>query len=265
MKNFVSTVLLFALVPITVAQKSTHTMIAVFAHADDEVFVGPLLAHYAHQGVKVHLVLTTQSNESRPGIPGIPTGPELTRVRAEEARCSCRELGIEPPVILEFEVGQLGGVTRPPWGHLARAEREIRRLFAEIRPEVVITFGPEGAYGHPDHRLAGDVVTQVVQSGADGSPRQLFYSGYPKDRISSWHSQEPLSATESSYLTVRVPYSKGDFTAFQRSFRCYKTQFLPEEMESYAKQLDELWGGRIYLRPWLSTVSGDDLFTLKGQ
>jgi LmbE family N-acetylglucosaminyl deacetylase len=263
MKHFVSMALLLALAPLAMPQTSPHTIMAVFAHADDEVFVGPLLAHYAHQGVKVHLVIMTQSNAGRPGIPGVPTGSELIRVRAEEAQCSCRELGIEPPVILEFEVGQLGGVTRPPWGYLARAEREIRRLSAEIRPEVVITFGPEGAYGHPDHRLAGDVVTQVVQSGADGSPRKLFYSGFPKDRISSWHSQEPLSATEPSYLTVRVPYSKNDFIAFQKSFRCYKTQFLPEEMESYPKQLDELWGGHIYLRPWFNAVSGDDLFTIK--
>jgi LmbE family N-acetylglucosaminyl deacetylase len=183
MKQALPIVLLLAFTSVAAAQKSPHTMMAVFAHADDEVFVGPLLAHYAHQGVKVHLVLITQSNESRPGVPGIPTGSELTRVRAEEARCACHELGIEPLVILEFAVGQLGGVTRPPWGHLARAEREIRRLFAEIRPEVVITFGPEGAYGYPDHRLAGDVVTQVVQSGADGSPHKLFYSAYPKDRI----------------------------------------------------------------------------------
>ena len=65
-------------------------------------------------------------------------------------------------------------MTRPPWDYLARAEREIRRLFAEIRTEVVIAFGPEGAYGHPDHRQAGDAVSQVVQSGTEGAPRQLL-------------------------------------------------------------------------------------------
>ncbi len=265
MKYFVSIVLLLALALVAMPQKSPHTMLAVFAHADDEAFVGPLLAHYAHQGVKIHLVIMTQGTAGRPDVShGISNGPELTRARAEEARCSCRELGIEPPVILEFDDGQLGRVARPPWDCLARAEREIRRLFAEIRPEVVISFGPEGAYGHPDHRLAGAVVTQVVQNGADGAPRQLLYPGFPKDRLSSWHSEEPISGVDASYLTVRVPYSKDDFTAFQKSFRCYRTQFLPEEMESYTKQFGELWGGRIYLRPWFGAERGDDLFTLKG-
>ena len=85
-------------------------------------------------------------------------------------------------------------MTRPPWDYLARAEREIRRLFAEIRPEVVIAFGPEGAYGHPDHRQAGDAVSQVVQSGTEGAPRQLLDFGFPKDRLSSWRGEEPFPA-----------------------------------------------------------------------
>lgn len=266
MKPFVSIALLLALAPVAMPQKAPHTMMAIFAHSDDEVFIGPLLAHYARQGAKIHLVIMTQGTAGRPGVPhGIPNGPELARARAEESRCSCRELGIEPPVILDFEDSQLGKLARPPWDYLARAEREIRRLFAEIKPEVAITFGPEGAYGHPDHRLAADVVSQVVQSGTDGAPRQLFYVGFPKDRLSSWRGMEPLLGVDSSYLTVHVPYSKDEFAIFQKSFRCYKTEFLPEEMESYTKGFDELWGGRIHLRPWFGAARGDDLFTARDQ
>jgi hypothetical protein len=115
-----------------------------------------------------------------------------------------------------------------------------------------------------EHRRR-EMVTQVVQSGAEGAPRQLFYFGFPKDRLSAWHGQEPISGVDGSFLTVRVPYSKDEFVAFQKSFKCYKTQFLPEELETIPRQLDELWGGRIYLRPWFGAVRGDDLFTLKGQ
>jgi LmbE family N-acetylglucosaminyl deacetylase len=265
MSSFYAIVLLLVLAPLAIAQKSSHTMMAVFAHADDEGFIGPLLAHYAHQGVKIHLVFMTKGNSGRPGVHGVPKGPELTRIRADEAQCSCRELGIGPPVILDFEDETLGTEVRPPWRYIARAERDIRRLIAEIRPDVVITFGPDGAYGHPDHQLTGDVVSQVVQSGAEGAPRQLLYFGFPKGRLSSWHGEEPLSATDPSYLTVRVPYSKDDFIAFQKSFRCYKTQFQPEEMETLPKQFDAVLGGRIYLRPWFGAASGDDVFTLKSQ
>ena len=266
MKHFVSIGLLLAFASAVMPQKTPHTMMAVIAHADDEAFIGPLLAHYARQGVKIYLVIMTQGNTGRPRVShGIPNGPELARARAEEARCCCRELGVEPPLILQFDDDQLGKAARPPWDYIGRAEREIRRLFAEVRPEVVLSFGPEGVYGHPDHQLTGDVVSQVVQSGTDGAPRQLLYFGFPKNRLSSWHGQEPISGVDASYLTVRVPYSKDDFAVFQKSFKCYKTQFPPEEMETIPKQLDEVWGGRIYLRPWFGMVSGDDLFTLKGQ
>src|SRR5713101_8918495 len=100
MKYFVSIVLLLVLAPVATAQKSPHTMMAVIAHADDEAFIAPLLAHYARQGAKIHLVIMTQGTAGRPGVShGIPSGPELAHVRAEEAQCSCRELEIEPPVI----------------------------------------------------------------------------------------------------------------------------------------------------------------------
>jgi len=56
-------------------RKSPHTMMAVFAHADDEAFVGPLLLRYAHQRVKIHLVMMTQGDAGRPGMSyGIPSG-----------------------------------------------------------------------------------------------------------------------------------------------------------------------------------------------
>src|SRR5215470_1520858 len=226
MRRVFSIIFLLGLAPIAIPQKSPHTMMVVVAHADDEAFVGPLLAHYSRQGVKIDLVIMTQGGAGRPGVAhGLPSGPEYVHVRAEEARCSCHELGIEPPIILDFQDDQLGSMVRPPWGYTGRAEREIRRLFTQVKPEVVLTFGPEGVYGHPDHRLTGDVVSQVVQSGTDSAPRQLLYFGFPKDRLSSWHGDEPISGVDASYLTVRVAYSKDDFTAFQESFHCYKTQF----------------------------------------
>jgi len=108
------------------------TVLAVFAHPDDEVFVGPLLAHYARQGAKVHLAIVTDGEKGTSPHAGIPAGPELASVRAEVAQ-------------------------------------EIGKLMARLRPDVVITWGPDGGYGHPDHRLVGDVVTQVVQAGAEGA------------------------------------------------------------------------------------------------
>jgi hypothetical protein len=59
MRRAFSIIFLLGLARIAITQKSLHTMMVVVAHADDEAFVGPLLAHYARQGAKIHLVIMT--------------------------------------------------------------------------------------------------------------------------------------------------------------------------------------------------------------
>ena len=243
--------------------KSSPTIIAIVAHADDTLTFGPLLARYSRQGAKVYLVAVASEetpNSGRPATPGGPHGKELTRIVSDETRCACRELGIESPILLKFEDGKLGQVTRPPWDYLTKVKSEISKVFQQLRPDVVVTSGPEGIYGHPDHRLVGAVVTELVQSGAEGAPAQLLYPGFPKERLSAWHAQEPFSFVENRFLTVRVSYSEADRIAFRKAFACYKSQFRSDEMESYSKQLEDVWAGHIYLRPWFGSEKSEDLF-----
>lgn len=242
----------------------TRTLLAVFAHPDDETLVGPLLAAHARQGVRVQLIIVTQGEKGVSPHAGIPEGPELAKVRTEEARCSCRALGIETPVLLGFSDGELGQLSRPPWAYLAEVERELRIQFAKFRPDAVITFGPEGAYGHPDHRLVGALVTQLVQAGVEGAPAVLLYPGFPKERLPGpgVQSELPWSPTDSRFLTVRVPYDAADLAATRASLACHKSQFRPEQVESETRWMHEALGGRIYLRPWFGASQGDDVFKL---
>jgi LmbE family N-acetylglucosaminyl deacetylase len=178
MKQCVAIVLLLAFASIATPQKSSHTIMAVVAHADDALTFAPLLARYSREGAKVYLVeVASNATSGRLATPGGPHGPELTRIISNETRCACRELGIESPTFFKFEDTKLGQVPRPPWGYVAEVKREIGKVFQQFRPDVVITTGPEGIYGHPDHRLVGAIVTELVQSGAEGAPAQLLYQG----------------------------------------------------------------------------------------
>src|SRR6476469_3694003 len=69
---------------------SAHTLVAIFAHPDDETIVSPALAHYARNGTRVS------------AHAHIPAGDSLAKVRADDARCSARQLGAQPPVLLGF-------------------------------------------------------------------------------------------------------------------------------------------------------------------
>lgn len=236
-------------------------MLAVFAHPDDEAFVGPLLSHYARQGVRVHLAIVTDGAKGGSPRTGIPAGPEIARVRAEEARCSCHELGIEAPTLLGFEDDGLGRANDPPAGYLAEVVRAIRKLLAQVRPDAVITWGPEGGYGHPDHRLVSAVVTQAVQAGVQGAPSRLLYPGLPADRVRRHPGDPRWAVTDPRFLTVRVPYDAVDLAATRRAFACHKSQFSTEQMEVLASWMHETLGGRIYLRPWFGGHTSDDVFS----
>ena len=233
-------------------EKQPKTVLAVFAHPDDEVFVGPLLAHYARQGVKVHLAIVTDGEKGTSPHAGIPAGAALAKVRAEEARCSCHELGVEPPRLLGFKDGELGRLNDPPWGYLAEVAREVRKLMAQLRPDTVVTWGPDGGYGHPDHRLVGDVVTQVVQAQAEGAPVRLLYPGLPADRLRRRPEpgDPPWAGTDPRFLTVRIPYDDADLAATRKALACHKSQFPAEQMESLVSWMHRTLGGHVYLRPW---------------
>ena len=240
------------------------TLLAVFAHPDDEALVGPLLSSYARRGTKVHLIIVTQGEKGDSPHAGIPKGLPLARVRASEARCAARALGIEDPILLGFADGELGKQSQPPWAHLADVERAIRTHLSRIRPDVVITSGPEGAYGHPDHRLVGDAVTKLLAAGVDGSPAVLLYPGLPKDRMpkhGDW-GDLPWSPVDSRYLTVRVPYDATDLAATRASLACHRSQFRDDEIDSETRWIHRILDGRVYLRPWFGAGQADDIFKI---
>jgi LmbE family N-acetylglucosaminyl deacetylase len=259
--RFLAVLLILSPAPSASPADAPRTLLAVFAHPDDETLVAPLLAAYARRGVRVQLAIVTDGEKGTQPHAAIPAGPELAKVRAEEARCSCRALGIEPPILLGFKDGELGKQSRPPWGPLAEVQAELGKLLARARPDAVITFGPEGAYGHPDHRLVGAVVTQLVQAGADGAPARLFYPGLPKDRLPlPREGGIPWSPTEPRFLTVRVPFEAADLAASRAALGCHKSQFRAEELEPLTQFMTQVLGGRVYLRPWFGAAQADDVF-----
>ena len=178
-----------------------YRMLVCFAHPDDEAFpVGGTLAGYTSRGVDVRLVCATLGEEGEIRQPGSATRETLPQVRQKELKASCRALGIQDPVLLYHRDSGMQGdeannypralINVPP-------ERIIEPLVAEMRrfrPQVVLTFGPDGLYGHPDHIAMSDHTTAAFHLAADPqafprqltngiqphSPQRLFYSCRPR-------------------------------------------------------------------------------------
>ncbi|MBA2289514.1 MAG: PIG-L family deacetylase [Chloroflexia bacterium] len=171
-----------------------HRLLGIFAHPDDESrIVGGTLAKYTSEGVVVSLLFATRGEEGSCGDPPLCTPEELPQVREAELRDACSILGIRDLTILAYRDGSLATVDRAELiGHLVAA---IRR----IRPQVVLTFGPEGRTLHPDHIAIHEAATAAFELAADSNAYQeqglpahaapkLYYTTIPESlvRATSW-------------------------------------------------------------------------------
>lgn len=242
-------------VPTPVAGRPT--LVAVFAHPDDETIVSAALAHYARAGARVVLVTATDGRLGTAAHAHIPAGDSLAAVRAGEDSCAARALGIEPPILLGFPDAGLAVLSPWPGEPLDRMATRLTTVLQGLHPDAVITWGPEGGYGHQDHRLVGDVVTQLVQAGSLGSAR-LYYPGFTVDRTSTappWFGNR-IYPTADALLTTSVAIDDADLAAARAGLECHRSQATQAEMDTSFAAMRWLWQGRVRFRAWDGVARG---------
>jgi len=247
--------------PVTLSQGTARTLVAVWAHADDEAPVGPILARYAREGVQVHMIIATDGAQGAANT-SVPRGPEIAKLRVEEARCSAQALGIQPPILLGFPDGALGNYLADP-AMLYRLTQRLHEELQRLRADVLITWGPDGGYGHPDHRIISSIVSQLVRAGAPGVPQRVFYASLPAEGIRALNparGEPPLLIPQASLFTMRVPFTTADLEAALRSMACHKTQASDEAVERVTKAMRDVWKGELPLSPMVPQSPANDLF-----
>jgi LmbE family N-acetylglucosaminyl deacetylase len=131
---------------------SHQTLLVVLAHPDDESFsIGGTLAKYTAEGTRVVLVSATRGEA---GIRSL-TLESAGEIRARELQQAAKTLGVSDVCFLGYRDSEL--VLADP----AAIRSQVANLIREIQPQVVITFGPEGISGHPDHITMHEAVTQA--------------------------------------------------------------------------------------------------------
>jgi LmbE family N-acetylglucosaminyl deacetylase len=250
---------------VALAQSPARTLLAVFAHPDDEQVVAPLLARYAREGVRVVLAIATDGQKGVRAHAGIAAGDALATARAAEARCACERLGIAPPILMGIEDGALHAQQ-----NTAAARERLVRLLAELTPQAVVTWGPDGVTGHSDHRMISNLVTEVIQRGGEGVPSRLFYAGLPAERLAALPAPSgsagsgvprDIAVVAERYLPIRVAYSEADARKAADSLACHKSQYTPEELVTMTRLTRTLEDGAVRLRPWFGDPrAATDLF-----
>ena len=257
----------------------TPKLMAVLAHPDDESLgVGGTIAKYASEGADVFLVTATRGDAGRyrglpPKDPGHPGSDALAKIRETELRAAASTLGVREVCLLNYRDQYLDRAN--PREAVAAIVTHVRRL----RPDVVITFSPDGAYGHPDHIAISQFTAAAMVAAADPAfpcngtaathaVSKLYYIAWPEQPWKAYQAAfRKLVSTVDGVERQAVPWPDWAITTVidTRTFwptvwqaiSCHESQITAYEKLKHLSPDDHeaLWGSQFFYRAF-STVNG---------
>ncbi len=149
------------------------------------------MALYASRGVDVHLICATngEAGEVKPEF--LQDYEHVRQLRLNELRCATKILGLKDVHLLGFrDSGMAGSPDNQHPEALAAAPihevaTKITTLIRKIRPQVILTFDPQGGYHHPDHIAVHRATVEAFNAAGDPNrhpyglpsfkPQKLYY------------------------------------------------------------------------------------------
>jgi LmbE family N-acetylglucosaminyl deacetylase len=176
----------------------THNLklLCVLAHPDDESLgTGGILARYAAEGIETYLVTATRGEHGWFGNSEEYPGPEaLGKIREAELLAAAKVLAIRHVEFLDYIDGDLDQA------HPAEAIARIVGYIRRIKPDVVVTFGPDGAYGHPDHIAISQFTTAAIVEAAN--PHSLYFKDLAAHCVSKLYYMVATKELSEVYQSV---------------------------------------------------------------
>lgn len=223
---------------------STRTLMGVWAHPDDEAYLSAgLMAEFRERGDRV-VVVTATLGERGTDDPDRWPPRRLAALRHRELHDSLAAVGVDELRLLGLADGEC---------HLADRADLIIGQIDDIEPDVIVTFGPDGMTGHPDHRAVSRWTTDAWVS--TGASAELWYAtitpecherwGPTNDSIGLWGDQPRPPCTASTDLAYRTTLSDQLLDRKVAALRAHDSQTRP---------LAELLGAATY-REWWRTES----------
>ena len=220
-------------------------ILLVFAHPDDESSsVAGTTAKYTERGISVDLICATRGEKgTRLDVP-----PEVDTATAREAglRAAAAITGIRNIYLLGYMDGNLEKVDT---GEIAS---RILNIMREVRPEIVISFGPDGISGHPDHKAISKAATLAfdMSTEAGTGPRKLYYVTIPESvltDVGGEHANGVITRPDDE-VTATIDISRHLDTKIRA-------------LQAHSSQQDARWLAEIFLQSVESTgVSREFLY-----
>ncbi|MDX1566261.1 MAG: PIG-L family deacetylase [Longimicrobiales bacterium] len=237
----------------------------VLAHPDDETLgTGGILARYADEGVETSVITATRGDAGRYRTPDTahPGRQALGRIREEELRAAAGVLGVRDVSVLGYPDGELDRV------NVAEAVARIAGHLRRLGPQVVVTFDPFGAYGHPDHIAVSQLATAACMEAAPHTVSKLYYMAWDRDLAEAYQAAfKRLTSTVDGVVREAAPWPEWSITTridaadhWRRVWKavgCHESQMAVygplEELDEQVHRV--LWGHQSFYRAF-STVNG---------
>ena len=143
------------------------TLLGVWAHPDDEAYLSSgLMALVRRHGQRV-VVLTATDGDAGETVLGPDAHARVAALRRRELAASLAAVGVHEHYRLGLRDGRCDRVP------LTRGAALVRKVIDAVRPDTIVTFGPDGMTGHPDHRAVSAWVTAAWSAGGRG---RLWYA-----------------------------------------------------------------------------------------
>lgn len=233
------------------------SIVAVHAHPDDEsIWTGLLLAHAVRRGAAAHVITCTLGEEGEViggKYASLQMGGNgmLGGYRIAELQRALTALGLDhgPDLLGEAGMWRDSGMAGTP--SIQRAEafanesseenfsQQVEQLIArlqELKPDVLVTYGPDGGYGHPDHIRAHHITHAAVESGQLPSVNQILWAVTEKQQVEAglacaevpegwtYPNDGDIACVDAEAVDLRVHGSPADLEAKKQAMVAHATQ-----------------------------------------
>lgn len=230
------------------AQKSQNkkTILFVGAHPDDETAISEVLNKYARLGNTVFVIIATNGKDGT-RVTEIPAGDSLGNLRKAESTCGCKTLGLKPPIFFGIERLDTKIGTGKYFKEHQRFIDSLKARIPLLKPDIIITAGPDGDTHHSEHIVIGAAVTELLLAEGWVDKYPLYHFAWKKGAV----SVDPGSYVDDQYFNVKVMFTPEDEKKAIEALNCYVTQYTAEELKEEAANKLKDKSNTIYFRKFV--------------
>lgn len=191
-------------------------VLVVFPHPDDEISVAGFIHRLSKRGTHTTLLLLTKGER---GTHDASLQTPLKKIRSLETKHSVKHIGFTTLLMEDMGDGQLKKKK-------ILLQRKIQTVMSKVKPDLVITYDPSGLYGHPDHMIVADVLTDRMRNKSKNTT--LWYIVFSEYMLGAIRLPTHM-ATDKRFMSLRVPpthkiWIGSDLLAKLRALYAHKSQ-----------------------------------------